>query len=72
MRIYQWLKNNYGINTHSLRYAFITKFAEMNVSPQLIGKMTGHINLNHLITYVQEKSASKYLKDLENHILKKF
>ena len=36
MRIYTWLKNHYGINTHSLRYAFITKYAVMNTSPQLI------------------------------------
>ncbi|EHP83667.1 hypothetical protein [Methanotorris formicicus] len=68
MRIYQWLKNHYGINTHSLRYAFITKFVEMNASPQLIAKITGHINLNHLITYTQEKTAKKMLRDLEMHI----
>ncbi|UXM84284.1 site-specific integrase [Methanococcus aeolicus] len=68
MRIYQWLRNHYGINTHSLRYAFITKFAEMNTSPQLIAKMTGHVNLNHLITYTQEKTANKMLRDLEIHI----
>ena len=68
MRIYQWLKNHYGINTHSLRYAFITKFAEMNASPQLIAKMTGHVNLNHLITYTQEKTANRMLRDLEIHI----
>ncbi len=70
MRIYQWLKNHYGINTHSLRYAFITKFAEMNASPQLIAKITGHVNLNHLITYTQEKSANKMLRELELHINK--
>jgi integrase len=68
MRIYTWLKNHYGINTHSLRYAFITKFAEMNTSPQLIAKMTGHVNLNHLITYTQEKTANRMLRDLEMHI----
>ncbi len=70
MRIYTWLKNHYGINTHSLRYAFITKFAEMNTSPQLIAKITGHVNLNHLITYTQKKTADKILRDLEDYINK--
>ena len=68
MRIYTWLKNHYGINTHSLRYAFITKYAVMNTSPQLIAKMTGHVNLNHIITYTQEKVAKQMLYDLEKHI----
>ena len=68
MRIYTWLKNHYGINTHSLRYAFITKYAVMNTSPQLIAKMTGHVNLNHIVTYTQEKVAKQMLYDLEKHI----
>ena len=68
MRIYTWLKNHYGINTHSLRYAFITKYATMNTSPQLIAKITGHVNLNHIITYTQEKVAKQMLQDLEKHI----
>ncbi|AEH06276.1 integrase [Methanothermococcus okinawensis] len=68
MRVYTWLKNHYGINTHSLRYAFITKYAVMNTSPQLIAKITGHVNLNHIITYTQEKVAKQMLYDLEKHI----
>jgi len=61
IRLSNWLKRHYGINTHSLRYAFITYHAEINTPAQIIAKMTGHKNLNHIVHYTQQKVADKVL-----------
>jgi len=49
------------INTHSLRYAFITHLLKNNISPSIISKITGHKNLNYILTYTQEKTAYEVL-----------
>ncbi|MBW9222169.1 integrase [Methanothermococcus sp. SCGC AD-155-C09] len=61
IRLSNWLKRHYGINTHSLRYAFITYHAEMNTPAQIIAKMTGHKNLNYIVHYTQQRVADKML-----------
>jgi len=58
-----WTKNNFGHNTHSLRYVFVTHMVlEKNFNPVLISKMTGHRNLNYILSYTSKKSANMELK----------
>jgi integrase len=53
-----------GINTHSLRYAFITHLAEKGVAPQLIAKITGHARLDYVLHYTQRMAAEDLLEKL--------
>jgi len=50
-----------GINTHSLRYAFITHMLEQGVSPALIAKITGHAKLDYILHYTQRRKAEELL-----------
>ena len=52
----------YGFNTHSLRYAFITKMVKNGVQPSVIAKITGHKTLSHIITYTEAKEAEEILR----------
>jgi len=64
-RIYQFAKYHFGINTHSLRYAFITWAAiKRGLASQIIAKITGHKNLSHLVHYTQKVKAEEVLKEL--------
>jgi len=51
-----------NINTHSLRYAWITSQVKNNVNPGLIAAITGHKNLNMLMHYIQKKQGEEYLR----------
>jgi len=62
-RVKTYVKEAYGFNTHSLRYAFITHLLKQGVSPAVISKITGHKNLNYILTYTQEKAAEQILKE---------
>jgi len=50
-----------GMNTHSLRYAFITRLATEGVNPAVIAKVTGHKSLNTLLHYIQKREAEAVL-----------
>lgn len=52
------------INTHSLRYAWITAQARNNVNPAIIASITGHKNLSMLLHYIQKKQGEEYLRNL--------
>lgn len=64
-RVRSFAKKRLNINTHSLRYAFITKLLEKGVESAIIAKITGHKNLNHIITYTQSKVAERILDEEE-------
>jgi len=53
-----------GINTHSLRYAFVTHLLEQGISPAIIAKITGHSKLDFILTYTQKKAAEDLLRTL--------
>ena len=57
-------RNVLGFNTHSLRYAFITYLSRKGYTPQIISKITGHKNLDYIVTYTQKKTAEKILREL--------
>ncbi|MEM4533017.1 MAG: hypothetical protein QXU89_05090 [Desulfurococcaceae archaeon] len=54
----------YRINTHSLRYSFITYLLKQGVNPAIISKITKHSKLDFILTYTQEKLAQEILKHL--------
>jgi len=62
--VYTFARRILGINTHSLRYAFVTRLSKMGYPPNIIAKITGHKNLNHLITYTQAKKGEEILRAL--------
>lgn len=52
----------HGFNTHSLRYAFVSKLAREGVAAQVIAKMTGHAKLDYILHYTQQAVAEELLK----------
>lgn len=63
-RVRKYLYNLYGINTHSLRYAFITYLIKNNISVSIVSKITHHSNLNYILQYTQQRLADDVLKSL--------
>ena len=63
-RYRQFLLYHYRLNTHSLRYAFITFLLRNGVSPSIVAKITRHSKLDYILRYTQEKEAEKTLKSL--------
>lgn len=54
----------FKINTHSLRYAFITYLLKNFVNPALVSKMIRHSRLDTLMHYVQIKEADDILRKM--------
>lgn len=50
-----------GINTHSLRYAFVGYLGSQGVAPQVIAKITGHKSLDMILRYTSQKAADELL-----------
>lgn len=55
-----------GLNTHSLRYAFISHLGEIGTAPQIIAKITGHKTLDYILHYTQQKVADELLESEAN------
>lgn len=55
----------YKINTHSLRYSFITYLLRQGVNPAIVSKIIKHSKLDQLLTYVQEKTGEELLRKLD-------
>ena len=60
----QTLRNKLKINTHSLRYSFITYLSVNGVSPNIIAKITHHSKLDMILNYTQEKVAKETLNKI--------
>lgn len=63
-KIAQWSLSHLKVNTHSLRYAFITYLLKQNVNPAVIAKITKHSKLDYILTYTQAKQAEEILKNM--------
>jgi len=59
VRVYLWRK---GLNTHSLRYAFITELSSRGLPPQLIASITKHSDLDMITRYIQSREARELLE----------
>jgi len=60
-KVASYCKRTYNINTHSLRYAFITYLAKKGIPAQLISKITGHKNISYIVHYTQKTTAEDIL-----------
>ncbi|MEM4847239.1 MAG: tyrosine-type recombinase/integrase [Thermosphaera sp.] len=63
-RVKMYAKNRLGVNTHSLRYAFITYLLKEGVNPSIIAKITGHTKLDFILHYTQQRVAEEVLRGL--------
>lgn len=65
-RVKAWSARSLKINTHSLRYAFITYLLKQGVNPAIVSKITKHSKLDFILTYTQQKIADEILKSLDS------
>ncbi|MEM1867919.1 MAG: tyrosine-type recombinase/integrase, partial [Thermosphaera sp.] len=63
-RVKMYAKNRLKINTHSLRYAFITHLLKEGVNPAIVARVTGHTKLDFILHYTQAKAAEEVLRGL--------
>jgi integrase len=63
-RVLTTLHRLFKMNTHSLRYAFITYLLKNNVNPAIVSKIIKHSRLDTILHYVQIKEAEKVLKEI--------
>lgn len=63
-RIKVYAKKVLNINTHSLRYAYITYLLKQGVSPAIVAKITGHKKLDYILTYTQVRTAEEALEKI--------
>ena len=63
-RVKVFAVRNLKLNTHSLRYAFITYLVRQGVSPVLIARLTHHSKLDYIVHYTQSAAARDLLKQL--------
>mgnify|MGYP001772727739 CR=1 FL=1 len=60
----RYCEREFKVNTHALRYAFITHLLRQGASPSVVAKITGHRTLDYLITYTETKVAQDLLREL--------
>ncbi|MEM4976513.1 MAG: hypothetical protein QXT64_04230 [Desulfurococcaceae archaeon] len=63
-RIKSYASGMLKINTHSLRYAFITYLLRQGVNPSIVAKITKHSKLDFILSYTQEKTAEDILRNI--------
>ncbi|MEM4455521.1 MAG: hypothetical protein QXT28_12460 [Thermofilaceae archaeon] len=64
-RVKVYAKRRLGVNTHSLRYAFITYLLRQGVNPAIVARVTGHSKLDFILHYTQSKEAERVLREVE-------
>jgi len=63
-RVRSALRYYFSINTHSLRYSFITYLLRNNISVAVVSKLIKHSKLDTLLSYVQEREAERVLRSI--------
>jgi len=58
------VKRNLGMNSHSLRYAFVTHLITSGLEPTIVAKITGHSKLDFILHYTQRKVAESVLEEI--------
>lgn len=64
-KVKKFCRKYLGVNSHSLRYAYITKLIKQGVEPTIVAKITKHSDLRFILKYVQEKQAEEVAKDMK-------
>ena len=66
-KVRTYLTDNYGFNTHSLRYAAINYLITEQKQPlNVVSKLVGHKSMNMLINYTQNKNVSSTLESMNS------
>jgi len=58
--LYYYLK----LNTHSLRYSYITFLLKEGVNPALVSKLIRHSRIDTLLRYIQLKESDRVLREI--------
>ena len=66
-RISHYCINTFGFTTHTLRYAFITKFGSL-YGPQVAAAVTRHTKLKMILHYTQKRVAEEILVNFIKNI----
>lgn len=61
-RVKVYCIRTYRINTHSLRYSYITYLLKQGVNPAIVSKITKHSRLDYILTYTQQKIGEEILR----------
>ncbi|MEM1690869.1 MAG: hypothetical protein QXG48_05400 [Thermofilaceae archaeon] len=64
-RVKMYALRRLKVNTHSLRYAFITYLLKQGVNPTIVARVTGHTKLDFILHYTQAKEAERVLRELQ-------
>lgn len=65
LRVKVFASRTLKINTHALRYAWITYMArELKEPAQIIAKISGHKKLDYILHYVEKKEAEEILRKI--------
>lgn len=67
-RVIYYCRKKLKVNTHSLRYSFITYLLRNNVSPAIISKITHHAKLDLILHYTQQKTAEGLLRNIIDNV----
>jgi len=59
-----WVKRNLRLNSHTLRYAFVTYLVSQGLEPTIVAKITGHSRLDFILHYTQRKRAEDILEQV--------
>ena len=64
---YNFIKNNLGINPHSLRYAFINYMISKGIEPEKLVVYMGYTSFKHMINYYRVAAAKdEIIKEIRN------
>lgn len=63
-RLKTYCRDRHGVNTHTLRYAYITFLLRSGVSPSIVARIVGHSRLDHILTYTQRKTSEEVLRSV--------
>jgi len=63
-RYKNWIRKYLKINSHSLRYSFITHAQKLGFPVPIIAQMTKHSKLDFILSYTQEKEAREFLRNM--------
>ncbi|RUM31290.1 MAG: hypothetical protein DSY42_03065 [Aquifex sp.] len=63
-RYEKWIKNNFYVNSHSLRYAWQNKILEYIENVEIVATIQGRKNLNVLLEYIRSREAQKQYREI--------
>lgn len=63
-RLRVYARSTYLVNTHSLRYSFVSYLLRLGVDPAHVSRALGHKNLQTLLNYTSEKESEEILRAL--------